>query len=87
MKYEEVNTKRAATSDMPVITLLTGDSKIDMKEKLHKLAEEIQNPFKHIRNWVKGEMMELGCLLEAIGQKEGVESHKLKAMSKLKEDR
>ena len=47
----------------------------------------MQNPFKHIRNWIKGEMMELGALLECIGKKEGIESTKLKAMSKLRDDK
>jgi len=34
----------------------------------------VSNPFKHVRNWVKGEMMELGALLEAISKKESLES-------------
>lgn len=41
----------------------------------------------HIRNWVKGEMMELTALLEAISRKEGVESTKIKQMTKMKDDK
>jgi hypothetical protein len=32
-------------------------------------------------------MMELGALLECIGRKEGIEATKLKAMSKLRDDK
>lgn len=38
IKYEEVNTKRANMNGVPVISLLTGDDKIDMKDKLQKLV-------------------------------------------------
>ncbi len=38
IKYEEVNTKRANLNGVTVTTLLTGDDKIDMKEKLQKLV-------------------------------------------------
>ena len=34
VKYEEVNTKRANLNGAPCLTLLTGDDKIDMKDKL-----------------------------------------------------
>lgn len=34
IKYEEVNTKRANLNGVQVTTLLTGDEKIDMKERL-----------------------------------------------------
>lgn len=38
-----------------------------------KATEEMSNPFKHIRNWIKGEVMKLNALLEAIMKKEGIE--------------
>lgn len=31
------------------------------------------NPFKHVRNWIKGEVMKINALLEAILKKEGME--------------
>lgn len=36
---------------------------------------------------MKGELLELGALLECIGKKEGIESVKIKAMSKLRDDK
>ena len=41
----------------------------------------------HIRNWCKGEIMDMRALCECVLRKEALESMKLKAMSKLKDDR
>ena len=40
----------------------------------------MHNPFKHIRNWIKGELRRLGCLLESISRREGIEVSKQKAL-------
>jgi hypothetical protein len=54
--------------------LVTGEGKtFDMKEKMTKMAEEMMNPFKHIRNWIKGELRRLTCLLESIARREAIE--------------
>jgi len=45
----------------------------------------MKNPFLHIRNWVKGEIMELGALMEAISRKEGIEASKSRTITKVKE--
>lgn len=47
----------------------------------------MQNPFTYIRNWIKGEVMDISALLESISKREGLESLKINAMSKLKDDR
>jgi len=47
----------------------------------------VQNPFKHIRNWIKGEIMEISCLIECVARKEGVESNKAKAINRVKDDK
>jgi hypothetical protein len=47
----------------------------------------MKNPFKHVRNWIKGEIMELQCILECIGRKEGVENTKAKAITKVKDNK
>jgi len=39
----------------------------------------MRNPFKHILNWLRGEIMELGSLIESISRKEGIEAAKSKA--------
>ena len=56
--------------------LVSGDTKAHLKNKLDVLAAELQNPFKHIRNWIKGEMMNLESLMEAIGEKEACDHRK-----------
>jgi hypothetical protein len=45
------------------------------------------NPFIHIRNWIKGEMLNLESLLEAIGEKESCDNRKQMAIRKLAEER
>ena len=47
----------------------------------------MKNPFKHIRNWIKGELRRIGCLLEAITRREGIETTKQKAIQRVKDDR
>ena len=83
IKYEETNAKKVHPGD-PTISLLTGDHRIDLKAQLQTTSANILNPFKHIRNWIKGEIMELEALLECISRKEGVEAAKSKAISKVK---
>jgi hypothetical protein len=40
----------------------------------------MQNPFKHIRNWIKGELRRIGALLDSISRREGVEAMKNKTI-------
>ncbi len=47
----------------------------------------MRNPFKYIRDWIKGEIMDLHCVLECIARKEGIESTKTKAISKVKDNK
>lgn len=86
VKYEETNGKKARPGD-PTVSLLTGDQRIDLKTQLQATSQQIKNPFKHIRNWIKGEIMELLALLECVGRKEGVESNKSKAISKVRDNK
>jgi len=51
------------------------------------MAEQMTNPFKHIRNWIKGELLRLGSLLEAIVRKESVEKMKINAIGRLRDDK
>ena len=66
---------------------MTGDGRIDLKSQLTNTAQSIKNPFKHIRNWIKGEIMELNALIECISRKEGVEAAKSKAISKVRDNK
>ncbi len=60
--------------DQFTVQLMSGDNKIDMKEQLNKMATCIKNPFMDVNYWLKGEIMELYALLEAITRKEGIEA-------------
>jgi len=55
--------------------------------KLDALADDMINPFKHIRNWIKCEMMNLNALMDAISQKESCDSRKAKCQANLNADR
>lgn len=45
------------------------------------------NSFIHIRNWVKGEILNLGALINAISEKEACEGRKQAAIKRLADDR
>jgi hypothetical protein len=87
VKYEENNAKKAKMDDPLTVKLLTGDSKMDLKQKLIDNATSMRNPFKYIYNWIKGELYDLNCVLECIARKEGIESTKSKAISKVKDNK
>ncbi len=82
-KYEETNTKKQKAGDPPSMRLVTGG--LDLKQKLTENA--LRNPFKHVRNWIKGEMLEIQCLMECVSRKEGVEASKNKAVSKVRDNK
>jgi hypothetical protein len=69
------------------VKLVSGDTKAHLKNKLDYLSQNLQNPFKHIRNWIKGEMMNLDSLMAAIGEKESCDVRKQMAIKKLASDR
>jgi hypothetical protein len=87
VKYEENMSKKAKADDPLTVKLLTGESKLDLKQKLIDNATAMRNPFKYIRDWIKGEIMDLHCVLECIARKEGIESTKSKAISKVKDNK
>ena len=69
------------------VRLVSGDTKAHLKNKLDILSQELVNPFIHIRNWIKGEVMALESLMEAIGEKESCDVRKANAIKKLAEER
>jgi hypothetical protein len=44
----------------------------------------MKNPFKHMRNWVKCELMELQALTQAIARKEGVAAARQRLLAKIR---
>jgi hypothetical protein len=69
------------------VRLVSGDTKAHLKNKLDLLAKELVNPFIHVRNWIKGEMLNLGALIEAISEKEACDSKKQTAIRKLADEK
>ena len=70
------------------MVIFAGDNKrIDLRDKVIKLGENLTNPFMYIKNWIKGEVMDLESLLRSISKKEAFENMKLEAMNRLKNDR
>ena len=47
----------------------------------------MKNPFKHIRNWIKGELRKVGSLLEAISRLQAIEVQKKNTTKKVQEDK
>lgn len=43
------------------MNLVSGSNNI-LKQNLDQLPKDLKNPFKHIRNWIKNEVMNLRAL-------------------------
>ena len=69
------------------VQIVSGETNSHLKNSIDKLSSELQNPFLHIRNWVKGEQFDLGALIMAITEKESCDNRKQRAINKLKKDR
>lgn len=67
--------------------LISGESKSHLKNKLNELSGGLKNSFKHIKNWVKIEIMTLQTLIQAIGEKESCTARKSRAIKKLASNR
>jgi len=55
-----------------------------MRAQIEALSEKIDNPFIRFKYWVKEEIIDLHSLLQAIGQKNSLESKKHKLQAKIK---
>lgn len=87
-RYEENSEKSMCSlGNKEAIRLVAGESQSHLKHKLQVLGGELQNPFIHIRNWVKGEMLNLGALISAISEKDSCDLRKQNAIKRLNKDR
>ena len=57
------------------------------QESLNMYVDNSRNSFVHLRNWVKGEIMELLALLECISRKEGIDAAKNRDQARLRDSR
>ncbi|CAI2363823.1 unnamed protein product [Moneuplotes crassus] len=55
-----------------------------MRAQIEALSEKIDNPFIRFKYWVKEEIIDLHALLQAIGQKNSLESKRHKLQNKIK---
>lgn len=62
--------------------LVSDPKKINIQQKLEFLSTSAQNPFKHVKNWVKGEILEIEAIMEAISMKEAMVARKEKSAKK-----
>ena len=86
-KYEDSNENSKVEGAHNHVRLVSGDSKAHLKNKLDGLAKELQNPFVHIRNWVKGEIMNLNALSMAVAGRESCEARKSAAIKRSASER
>lgn len=87
-KYEDSQDKsNVALGSYQTVRLVSGDTQSHLKNKLDTMANELENPFIHIRNWIKGEMFNLGALISSIAEKESCDVRKQEAIKKLSADR
>ena len=56
------------------------------KEKLNELAQKIENPYRKILFWVKGEILDLHAMLEAISERESVKIGRSKTEAKMRDN-
>jgi len=84
-KYEESNEK-CVSKDEKHVKLISGDNQSNLKIKLDALSGEMINPFIHVRNWIKCEMMNLNALMDAISQKESCDARKAQCVKRLNDD-
>ena len=76
-KYEEGQQKtNVSLGEKNHVKLVSADSQSNLKVKLENLSRDLSNPFIHIRNWIKGEMLNLGALIHAISEKEACDARK-----------
>jgi len=76
-----------ALGDNLSVKMVSASDDSNLKNKLSNLSTELLNPFIHIRNWIKGEMLNLGALIDSIGEKESCDIRKQAAIKKLQNDR
>jgi hypothetical protein len=66
-KYEESKMKKSnKQGEFAHVQLLSGESNATLKHKLAEIGRSFQNPFVHISNWVKGEVLTLNALIACV---------------------
>lgn len=66
---------------------MCGEHGTQLKESLGSSIATMKNPFKHMRNWVKTELLDLQALMQAIQRKDGVENARQRCLKTIKSKR
>lgn len=80
-KYEDQNLREYLDGD-PRHMLISDPGKAQMRHGLDEIVrqviqcEQLKNPYKEAMNWIKGEILDLGSILEALLQREQVVSRR-----------
>ena len=51
---------------MEPFTIVTSDDGPAIKKRIENLSEALQNPLRHVRDWIKLELMNLECFILAV---------------------
>jgi hypothetical protein len=65
--------------------LISGPGQGYLKDKINHLAEDFQNPFLHISNWVKGEVYSLEALTNSVNIMHDLPNQKKKTIEEIKD--
>lgn len=66
-RYEEANSKDTIKCDSyKNMKLIDNQAKTGLKQSLEKMIDERSNPYKQLRNWIKGEILSLEAIVETI---------------------
>jgi hypothetical protein len=63
VKYEQTNLKKANKEQMQIMCLVSDPKKLNIQQKLELLSTNASNPFKHVKNWVKAEILEIESIM------------------------
>ena len=85
-KYEETKMRKSARQgELAHVQLISGDQQEGLKHKLSEIGTSFQNPFIHISNWVKGEVLTLDALIKCVEQIQNIEAMKRKTIEAIKD--
>jgi len=83
-KYEDSkNAKSNETGALAHVRLISGSDQDALKAKLDNMTSQQTNPVRHISYWVKGEVLALESLIDAINYKDHLDKIKQKTISEI----
>lgn len=85
-KYEETKQKKSGQlGELAHVQLLSGEQQAGLKTKLAEIGLKFQNPFIHISNWVKGEVLTLDALIRCVQHIQNIDQMKRKTIENIRD--